>query len=29
LFGAIDVWTRVEHGSMDGADLHVAFSEFA
>jgi hypothetical protein len=26
LFGAIDVWTRVEHGSMGGADLLVAFS---
>jgi len=26
LFTAIDGWTRVEHGSIGGADLHVAFS---
>jgi hypothetical protein len=25
-FGTIDVWKRVERGSMGGADLHVEFS---
>jgi hypothetical protein len=29
LFGAIDVCASVRHGSMRGADLRVAFSEFA